>query len=226
MVQDATTAPTTEQGAARLRRVAPPDRRRESAAVMRLAVVVLIVALLWIGQRGSGIGRGNELLPWQVSFASLPSVQQRQVRELHEACDETLRFRDDQGRWPTVAELAADGIAPFAAATMASARVNVPYVWQYVARPAAAPASGERPLLLQLLEPRPGDTEGTDPNVPVVEDENHRLLKGGTLLHVEYWIGPASASAVDGFVADLAAAGWQQVIRDTAATAGGDARGE
>jgi len=213
MVQDATTAKTTEQGAARLRRVAPLDRRRESAAVARLALVVAVVALLWIGRRGGGIGRGDERLPWQVAFASLPSVAQRQVRELHEACDEALRFRGDAGRWPTVEELAADGIAPFATKATACARANAPYAWQYLAQPAAA--GGARPLLLQLLEPRPGDTEGTDPRAPVVEDETHRLLKDGTLLHVGFWIGPESGSAVDRFLADPAAAGWQQVVRDS-----------
>jgi hypothetical protein len=218
MVQDATTAPTTEQGAARLRRVAPPDRRRESAAVARLALLVAVVALLWIGRRGAGLGRGDELLPWQVPFASLPSVVQRQVRELHEACDEALRFRGDQGRWPTVAELAADGIAPFADGATTSARASVPYVWQYAAKPAKA--GGARPLLLQLLEPRPGDTEGSDPRAPVVEDETHRKLADGTLLHVAFWIGPERECAIDRYLADPAVAGWQQVMRDAPARRG------
>jgi len=212
MVQDATTAPTTGQGAARLRSVAPPDRRRETAAVARLALVVAVVALLWIGRRGSGIGRGDLLLPWQLPFASLPSVTQRQVRELHEACDEALRFRGDRGRWPTVAELAADGIAPFATPATTSARANAPYAWQYAVSPAKS--NGARPLLLQLLEPRPGDTEGADPRAPVVEDETHRRLSDGTLLHVGFWIGPESESVVDRFLVDPAAAGWQQVVRD------------
>lgn len=220
MVNDATPVAARRQGdrpqGGVLRRIAPPDPRQETFQVARAAVIVLAGALLWIG-RGAGTDArtaGDDgFTPWQRAFASLPAPLQRDLRELHEAGEETLRWRDDRGTWPAVADLGSDGIVPFAPSQRDPARVFerrvAPYALQYLGR-----AAESRALLLQVLEPRPGEDEGQG-GLPVPLDEQHRRLADGTLLHVSFWIGPEPASDRSprgAFLADPALAGFEQVL--------------
>ncbi len=219
IVDDATNANRGQQGDdSRLVTVTPPDRRGETAAVVRAAVAIAVVALLWIGRGNQALGGADNAAteqPWQRLFAGLPGSAQRAVRELHEAALELLRLRDEVGAWPDVATLAADGIEPFAGAAAKRdatfAREQRAGAWQYIGRPAAGATAGA--LLLQILEPQPGELEGRDPRVPVALDEQHRRLRDGTLLHVSFWIATDGASALpEGFLADPALHGLRQVL--------------
>lgn len=219
MGEDGTTATICGQGT--WRRIAPPDRRRETVAVVRAAVLIVAAALLWIG-RSRGRDRADDSVtaaPWEIAFTALTPSLQRDVRELHEAAEEALRRRADDGRWPSVAQLAADEIAPFEPLPgrklpRAFVRVEAPFAWQYVGN-----APGERTLLLQVLEPRPGENEAR-PGVPLAPDERHRVLPDGTVLHVSFWIGPEAAAGTTEttrpaaqFLGDPALAGFSEVLR-------------
>ncbi len=209
--------------------VVPAARRGESASAVRAALLVVVVALLWIGGRNRGASNGAgdgaaARLPYQIAFATLPSELQRSLRELHEGTLELIRLRGDDGRWPEAARLAAEGIPPFADDGVARGRrrwssLSSPYLRQYLG--SANREDGTRALLIQLLEPRPGEMEGRDPRAPVMLDEQHRRLADGTLLHVSFWIAPTGfRSERDEPIADPARAGFQQVLTGSSAPQG------
>lgn len=196
----------------------PPSRRGETAAAARAAAAVAIGALLWIG--GAGLrGAPSSAAPmaaWQRRFADLEPALQRALRELHEGAVEALRLRGEEGSWPDVDRLAADGVPPFADDGVDRGRRRfVRGVERNDVQYAGLPArdDGTRSLLLRLLEPLPGDPEGSDPRVPLEPDEQHRRLADGTLLHVSFWIGPERPHrAVEPPVRDPAREGWTQVL--------------
>lgn len=155
-----------------------------------------------------------------------PAGLQRDLRELHEAGEDAVRWRGDHGGWPTSAELAALAIAPFAprpgAPPRAFVRSDAPWLIQYLGH-----AEGARALLLQVLEPRPGENEG-EGGTPLPPDEQHRILPDGKVLHVSYWIGPepqGDSTPRGVFLADPARHGFEQVLFGSpAATPSAEAR--
>ena len=221
MVPDATPLSAARQGAPprgdALRPVASPSARGETCAVVRALAIVGTLALLWIsrGTLGGGAGDAAELgfAPWQRAFATLAADLQRDLRELHEAGEEAVRWRGDRGSWPAPAELAADSIAPFAprpgAPPRRFERSDAPYLLQYLGH-----ADGVRSLLLQVMEPRPGENEG-EGGAPLPPDEQHRVLPDGKVLHVSYWVGPTpqdDRAPRGAFLADPARHGFEQVL--------------
>jgi len=203
--------------------VLPPSRRTETAHVLRAAAAVVVIALLWIGgarRRGGGDPDAG-LSPYQVRFADLAPSVQRVVRELQEGMQEAMRLRADEGRWPEVARLAAEGIPPFAddGVERGQRRWSLAHerlAFQYLGT-AAGP--GAPSLLLTILEPGPGDTEGRDPRAVLPLDEQHQRLRDGTLLHVAYWVEPSGVPPTsDALVREPAMDGWRQVLSHVGAT--------
>jgi hypothetical protein len=200
--------------------VLPPSRRGETGAVLRAAAIVVAGSLLWIGGARSGddeTSGAGALLPFQASFVELEPALQRAVREMQEGAIEAMRARGGEGKWPDAARLAAEGVPPFADDGVDRGRrlwtsSIERYAFQYLGVPAAR-GDGTAPLLIQLLEPPPGDLEGRDPRIPLPPDEQHRRLADGTLLHVSFWVGPRGSSPPAGaFVKEPALEGFLQVL--------------
>jgi hypothetical protein len=126
---------------------------------------------------------------FEVAFRDLAGPEQRMFRRCLEGLTEAEDVRGRTGQWPSVEELAARNIPPFATDPVDTAR----YRWRllrdgtlvnYVGVPEGDPA---RPALaIIVLEPDPGTP--ADPTAPL--DETHHRLTDGTLLHVAVWSGP------------------------------------
>jgi hypothetical protein len=152
---------------------------------------------------------GSEGLPYQVLFRDLPSPEQRVFRELQEGAIEVVA-RATEGRWPSVAQLASDGIPPFAPDPLDEAR----FAWQlregglvhqYVGVPTVR---GKLPsFMLMIVEPDP--QTGERPTAGVV-DEEHQVAADGRLLHVTYW-KRMTGTVPSEPILDPALAGWSQI---------------
>ncbi|MFN8548766.1 MAG: hypothetical protein U0527_12575 [Candidatus Eisenbacteria bacterium] len=173
--------------------VAPPSARRETAFVARLAVqVLLLAAALLAFERSRPSGAASPSFEVRARsealFADLAPKDQRIVRELEEGIAEAERRRARSGAWPSIEELARDGIPPFAPDPID----HDGYRWQ-LARDRTAinyagfPTAPERPAFIVLiLEPEPN----APPDPGAQADEIHHQLADGTFLHVTTWMGP------------------------------------
>lgn len=193
----------------------PVPARRETVAVLRAGAVVFFGAWLWIGLHaapGAALAGKSDLLPFQRLFGDLDPGVQRSYRVLLEGIAEAERVRAESGTWPAVADLAAEGVPPFAPDPVDKSRygwtlVHEGTVVNYRGRP-AVPASPD--LLLVVQEPEKG---AIDPSMPSgVADETHHLLSDGTLLHVTVWFRRAGATDVGSIVDRPFAEGWTQIL--------------
>jgi hypothetical protein len=200
----------------RTEEVIPPSQRDDGSWVF-LAAMAIVVCVIYIiaFERGGPEARvegpqARALLPYQMLFRDLPNAEQRMFRAMQEGLGEALRARGSTGAWPSVDELAAQGVPPFAADVLDRARLrwelrSTRFLHQYVGVPAVA---GEAPaFLIAVIEPEP--ITGEKP-VPGVVDEEHQLLADGSLLHVTYWKRRADGLA-PGPIADPSLAGWTQI---------------
>jgi hypothetical protein len=179
--------------------VKPPSRSRESFAVAMIAASIAMCAIYSIrirtgaaGLPGNGATRSVDSLPFQTTFQELAGPEQRIVRELLEGFTEAKRLRAETRAWPAPEKLAADQIPPFAQDvldkmgyrwTLRQVRLVVNYV-------GTATAPGSPDFLLMIQEPEP--VGAYFPQPAEVDDEEHQLLPDGKLLHVTYWMRPAS----------------------------------
>lgn len=193
--------------------VVPPARSSEAVNVVLAMAAIATVAIYVILFRGGGARAGAELppelLPFQVSFQDLPGAEQRLVRELVLAFDESRRMRVAQGKWPSAQELSGQGVPPFAPDAIDQAG----YRWSsrekdLIVNYEGVPASAASPdLLLLIQEPPPTGGEAV---LPGVVDEEHQLLPDGRLLHVTYWKRKHKDEDVR-LIAQPAAEGWTQI---------------
>jgi hypothetical protein len=170
---------------------------------------VALALLVWV----SGVARARLLgpagaqsspPPWQRSFLELTQPQQRLYRELREGLDDAENRRADSKRWPAPAELAADGVPPFAAGGPWALKVEGVYV-NYTGE-----AEGLRWLVL-LIEPAPGLLRAPNEQPPPV-DEEHHTLPDGTAIHVTVWTRPLTDPPPAGLLPFPATQGWVQRI--------------
>jgi hypothetical protein len=198
--------------------VTPPSRSGENGVVLRAAIAIALATLFVIASRRRASDATElPLQPYQQRFADLPAPLQREQRELREGFAEAARARAKEGRWPEPAKLAEAGIPPFANDGV-DGRVRD---WQLLQEGRLVlylgfPIDGvTRPrLLLQVIEPAPGDFESGDPNTPI--DEEHQRLADGTLVHVTTWYeeaGAAVAVAAGAFRPEMS--GWTQMVGGT-----------
>lgn len=170
-------------------------------AVVAIGCIAAIAMTAQLGGDAAGTSGGKRaaarpaLPPNLIAFAELGDAEQRMVRRCLEGLSEAEEVRSRTGSWPTVEELAARGVPPFAVDPIDRAG----YRWQrlrdgalvnYLGVPTAAPpADGPAPpsLLILALEPDPGTP--FDPNAVI--DESHHKLRDGTLLHVSISLGTA-----------------------------------
>jgi hypothetical protein len=169
-------------------RVQPLSARAELARVVRASMVIAIGSWMLLAADGATFrdgGANQNLLPFQVLIENRPSGDQRMFRDLQEGLIEAETRRTMTGRWPALAELAGDGVPPFALDptakgahydwTLAQSGTFVNYLG--IPRQPNAPA-----WLLLVLEPDPAA-----PPDPAREDEEHHKLTTGVMLHVSTW---------------------------------------
>jgi len=207
-----------EPSAIRAVKVVPPSPADEAGWVLLTAGFVLLAVIYTYGFEREGArglaaanGSGSGLLPYQVLFRDLPSGEQRVFRVMQEGAGEALRRRADSGGWPSVEDLAADQVPPFApdvldkAGLRWSGQTDGVFV-NYLGVPSTAPTTSA--FLIMVQEPDP--VTGEKPPPPSVVDEEHQVLTDRTLLHVTYWKRPTSGLRA-GIVIDPAIEGWQQI---------------
>lgn len=195
--------------------VAPPSKSRESGVVLRCAIAVALAMLFIISARRRGTAASElPLMPYQQRFADLPAPLQRDDRELREGFLEAARARIKDGQWPEPAQLAEEGVPPFANDGV-DGRVRD---WLLVQEGRLVQYLGfardgvERPaLMLQVIESAPGDLESRDPNTAI--DEEHQRLADGTLVHVTTWYrGASTVASGGGGPLRPEMAGWTQMV--------------
>jgi hypothetical protein len=202
-------------GGVRVVDVVPPAGREEGMWVVLTAgfvvlVVIYVIAFEREASRATRETRGPETLPYQVLFRDLPGPEQRVFRAMQEGAVEILALGAARGRWPAVAELAADGVPPFAPDPLDRARLGWQLresglVHQYVGVPAERGRSPS--FMIAVVEPDPQTGERPAPGVV---DEEHQLAADGRLLHVTYWKRMTDEMPA-GTVLDPALAGWMQI---------------
>jgi hypothetical protein len=169
--------------------VIPLSARAELASILRVGFGIAVGAAAYVAMSVSLLARNasdSALLPFQTMVQSRPEVQQRMYRELREALLEAeVRF-STTGVWPSVTDLAAEGIPPFAFDPTAE---TGSYTWTLIREGSivnylGVPAEPNAPAWLLLIqEPLPGA-----PPDPALEDESHHRLITGVMLRVSTWV--------------------------------------
>jgi hypothetical protein len=179
---------TAQAPALRRVRVEPLSARAELGYVVRVGLVIVVAASMYLRVDSALFnddGVNHQLLPFQQLVLTRPDTEQRMFRELQEGLLEAEARRSSTGEWPTVSELADEGIPPFAF----DPTVRDRYTWHlfhdgvvvnYLGIPER---SGAPAWLLLILEPAPDA-----PPYATVEDEEHHRLMTGEMLQVSTWV--------------------------------------
>jgi len=147
-----------------------------------------------------------------VDFATLDDDEQRLYRRSLEGLLEAEDVRTQTGNWPSVEELAARRIPPFAPDPID----RFGYQW-FVVRDktlinyVGIPTDVARPTYVILaLEPGPGET---DPFAVV--DETHHKLGTGLMIHVAVWRGTQRTRPAGPLATFAYQDGWRRVTNGT-----------
>lgn len=166
--------------------VEPPSVKRETRAVaIALLQIVFWTSITVNAARPSKADPAAGLQADEIAFGKLDAGDQRLFRRALEGLAEAEDVRNATGKWPTIAELAARGIPPFASDPID--RYN--YRWQlvrdrYVVNYIGIPGWVDRPtFVIAGVEPEPGTAELAE------VDETHHKLADGTLIHVGVYRG-------------------------------------
>jgi hypothetical protein len=194
--------------------VASPSGRRETLAVAQGAFqIVFWTALLIAVERGDARSRlaAPALGLGEIAFAELASADQRVFRALREGLGEAEIARAAGGEWPSVAELADQGVPPFAADPLDREgyrweRLRQGRVTNYLG--VARPGSKRPSFLAVIQEPEPGLP--ADPQAK--PDDVHHRLPDGTMLHVTIWRGPALGPSPVVLAVPPIERGWSAIV--------------
>jgi hypothetical protein len=170
---------------------------RETGAVIRAVAHIVfwsaaLMGATW-GSRATGDAARIQTAVDEVAFRDLEANDQRMYRASLEGLAEAEDVRSRANAWPTVEQLAAKRIPPFAPDPLDRAG----YTWQllrdrtlvnYVGTP--DPASKRPTIAIVVVEPDPG----TAPDPQAIVDETHHKLADGTVLHVSIWTGTKPVS--------------------------------
>lgn len=192
--------------------VQPPSFADEVGWVFMAAGVVVLGMIYTSAFERYGVGTTasvQALLPYQALFRDLPSDEQRMFRGMQEGMAEALRLRGTTGDWPTVAVLASIGAPPFARDSLD----RIGYRWSFqrdglLANYIGVPTRAGAALLILIQEPDPVTGERNSAMATV--DEEHQILRDGTLEHITYW-KRSIADFRPGVITDPAIDGWQQI---------------
>lgn len=171
--------------------VQSPSTLRETGLVARAVVHIVLwsAALMgasWYRAQSPSAGSSTQLADVML-FRDLDPDAQRVARASLEGLAEAEDVRGRTGEWPTIEQLAATKIPPFATDPLDRAG----YRWTLLrdgtlVNYVGTPAQADRPsFVISILEPEPGT-----PNDPqAATDETHHKLRDGTLLHVGVYRG-------------------------------------
>jgi hypothetical protein len=204
--------------APRVVEIASPSVRRETAGVAKAFVHIGMWTALVVSaqtnpaRHASGSPTVEPAVPAFVRrFGDLDGKDQRTFRALQEGLGEAERRRSSNGAWPTAAELAADGIPPFAPDPIDKDG----YAWSsfageglvnYVGKP--APGSGRPTFVIVAAEPAKGSIP--DPSIPL--DEVHHRLASGLSIHVGVFMGVGQDEPKSAVPSVPFERGWQQIL--------------
>jgi hypothetical protein len=183
------------------------SRERFGVAALALAIVGALATYLLLSPRRSA-DAARDLLPYQTLVATLPDSDEQMFRAIRKALARAEQDRARSGAWPDPADLAAQGVAPFAPEESLG-----PYTWtrlqqaaiiNYFGQPSEA---GSPAWLLEIQEPEAGMLPDTAPP----DDEHHRL-PDGTMLHTYVWMHRYGGQVPAGFVRQPQNSGWTEVF--------------
>lgn len=185
--------------------ISSPSRREEVVNVLRMAMGITVISLLLSGMHARNSASGEPIYTYQVFFHQQPNEIQLMCRELMSAFEDALGLRILSGQWPAVAQLANEGIAPFAGLPGA-----LQYSWEMRVEPGCInyfghPLDRSHPTFLLFVQenvPHPPGTPMTD---------FHRRLDDGNVLHfmIMFQINPNLSRGIVHFPERL---GWKQII--------------
>jgi len=179
--------------------VQSPSVMREGGMVLRAVVHILFwsAALMTASRYHAGasgtVASTGATTPDIALFRDLDPDAQRVFRACLEGLSEAEDGRSRGGEWPTVEQLAARKIPPFAPDPLDKAG----YRWKLMRDGAlvnyvGTPSSSDRPsFVISILEPDPSVT----PDPQAVTDETHHKLRDGMLLHVGVYAGPRTLTS-------------------------------
>jgi Family of unknown function (DUF6162) len=180
---------STAAAAIRQVEVVPLSARAELAHVVRVGLAIVVAATVYLSLHSSlfaGDPATRQLLPFQKLAMSRPESEQKMFVDIQEGLLEAENRRSTSGAWPTVAELAGDGVPPF---TFDPTNRGAKYAWTLIREGAyvnylGLPDRSSAPAWLLLVqEPEPGASS----NLVRQDQEHHRLLDG-TMLQVSTWV--------------------------------------
>src|SRR5262245_13511915 len=115
----------------RTREIRPPSARAETWMVARAAFHVVLWSALVVSAQTfdpTGATKDSAPSPFERRFAELDPDDQRVFRAVQEGITEAERQRASTGRWPSAADLAREGVPPFAPDPIDRAG----YAWTFV----------------------------------------------------------------------------------------------
>ena len=184
---------------------------RRSPALPWLALSLLVWVAGVASARLSATATAPPQPPWQRSYLELTDGQQRLYRALREGLFEAENVRAETKRWPAPAELAQEGVEPFAPGSlMPRAQWSLEREGQYVNY---LGRTDELEWLVLVIEPDPADR-----SAPPADDEEHHTIPDGTALHVSVWTRtptPESEVAAGEVLTFPAPRGWTQRVGQT-----------
>jgi hypothetical protein len=194
-------------------RVRPPSQRGEAGMVLRIGLAIALgaLAVAVASARASRplvapVAVAGKLAPFQIAYRDVAPSLQESYRTVRVGLVAAERRRAASGRWPDVAALAAEGVAPFAPSPSAANE----RVWTlhsddagttYVGVP--VPPSDAPALLIAIVDPARGDAPG----------DAHRL-PDGTTVRVSLWFRPGGVAlaAPSGVVTKPETERWMQIV--------------
>jgi hypothetical protein len=173
---------------------------RERLGVIGLAAFILVSVGAYLALRSSVLESttAGHLLPYQVLAHTLTSADRGVYEKLLTQYSALEQGRIRTGRWPDADALAA----------------QPPYRWtradealfvNYLARPSDDVSESAWLIVVQEPDPRA-------PPDPAPNDETHRRLADGTILHVTFWTHRFGGQIAPGFVRQPETRGWTQVL--------------
>ena len=173
---------------------------RERFGVIGLEALIVVTVAVYLALKSSVLEStfSGQLLPYQALVATLVSSDRAMYAEMQKQYVELENGRAATGRWPGEDALG----------------VRSPYRWtrageglfvNYLATPSTDVS--EAAWLIVIQEPDP-----QAPPDPAANDEVHRRLLDGTILHVTFWTHRFGGHIAPGFVRQPETRGWTQML--------------
>ena len=174
-------------------------------------IVSILGVYLALNAASGSADPSRNLLPYQVLAETLPELDQRTFGAIRGALPELEGRRFETKRWPEVDELAAAGIAPFAAGAEGEryqwSRRQEGAIINYLGLPTDP---SEPAWILEIQEPEPW----MPPDPSPVDNEHHRL-PDGTMIHLYTWMHRSGGQVTPAFVRQPYMSGWIEVFIET-----------